>query len=204
MRHEMIQKTTEWERINHLILAVSFLVLFFTGLGFLYQSLGWLNTIFGGIHTAKVIHRWTGVIFAISLLLTLGSYLGEALSFTKEDSAWISSLGGYFSKTAEPPPQGKLNAGQKIFYLLVVVIFGLAISVSGFILWLFPSSRGVILFGHFLHNLSYVIFAFTVPIHIYLGTAANPGTFRVMTFGTVTRGWAKKHHAKWAKELGIE
>ncbi|RMG03491.1 MAG: formate dehydrogenase subunit gamma [Nitrospirae bacterium] len=204
MRQDLVQKTTGFERFNHWVMAISFLILFFTGLGFLYHSLAWINKVFGGVQIASDIHKWAGVIFSISLVLSLGSYLGEALRFTKEDSGWISSLGGYFSKTAEPPPQGKMNAGQKIFYLFIVVIGGIAISVSGYILWLSPSSRGMILFGHFLHNLAYVVFAFTVPLHIYLGTAANPGTFRVMTKGTVTKAWAKKHHGKWAKSLGID
>lgn len=203
MRGQMIQKTTTWERFNHLILALSFLVLFFTGLGFLYHSLNWLNIIFGGNHLAKEIHRWAGAVFTASLLLTMGSYLSESLRFGPEDRQWFATLGGYLSKTVEPPPQGRLNAGQKIFYLMVL-IFGLAISVSGFIIWLFPASRGWILFGHFIHNLSYIIFTVTVPIHIYLSTAANPGTFRVMTRGTVTPAWAKKHHGKWARDLGLE
>lgn len=204
MKEKLIEKTTAWERFNHWILAVSFLILFFTGLGFLYQSLNWINTIFGGNHIASTIHKWSGVVFTISLILTLGSYLGEALRFTSDDSKWISSLGGYFSKEAEPPPQGKLNAGQKLFYLIVVVLFGATVSLSGFIIWLFPNSRGLILFAHFLHNISYVVFAIAVPLHIYLGTAANPGTFRVMTRGTVTAAWAKKHHGRWAKEIGLD
>jgi formate dehydrogenase subunit gamma len=204
MKKDLVQKTTSWERFNHLVMAVSFLILFFTGLGFLFHSLSWLNTFFGGPHLASTVHRWAGVFFSVSLVLSFGNYLGESLRFSKEDSAWISSLGGYFSKTAEPPPQGRLNAGQKIFYLFVVTIFGLAISVSGYVIWFASPSRGTILFGHFLHNLSYLVFAITVPLHIYLGTAANPGTFRVMTRGTVTRAWVKKHHGKWARELGID
>ncbi len=204
MKKDLVQKTTGFERFNHLVLAASFSILFLTGLGFLYHTLSWINTMFFGVHNAKVIHEWAGVVFSISLILTFGNYLGESLRFSREDSAWISSLGGYFSRTAEPPPQGKLNAGQKIFYLLIVVGGGLAISLSGYMLWLFPSSRGNILFGHFLHNIAVLLFAVTVPLHIYLGTAANPGTFRVMTRGTVTRAWAKKHHGKWARDLGID
>ncbi len=204
MEKRLLQKTTAWERCNHWILALSFIVLFLTGLGFLYQSLNWINTVFGGNHLAKEIHRWGGLVFAISLILTMGNYFAEAVSFTEEDKKWLSSLGGYFSRTEEPPPQGRLNAGQKLFYLVVVLIFGLAISLSGFMLWFFNTSRGLILFAHFLHNLSYIVFAFAVPLHIYLSTAANPGTLRVMTRGTVSAAWAKKHHGKWARDMGVD
>lgn len=58
---KMIQKTTAFERFVHLLLALSGLTLLLTGLGFLYQQeLGWLNTIFGGVHIAKEIHNWGG------------------------------------------------------------------------------------------------------------------------------------------------
>ena len=43
-----------------------------------------------------------------------------------------------------------------------------------------------------------------MPIHAYLATAANPGVFRVMTRGTVSLEFAKKHYGKWVKEAGLE
>ncbi|RME67092.1 MAG: formate dehydrogenase subunit gamma [Nitrospirae bacterium] len=204
MSGHIVQRTKAWERFNHWVLALSFIVLALTGLGFLYQSLAWLNTVFGGVQLAKDIHKWAGVVFAVSVFFTLFSYLVESLRWTGDDSRWLATLGGYFSKSAEDIPQGRLNAGQKLYYLIVVLLGGAAISLSGFLIWLGSTDAGLLRFAHFLHNLATFIFLFSVPLHIYLGTAANPGTFRAMTRGTVTRAWAKKHHAKWAKELGIE
>jgi formate dehydrogenase subunit gamma len=40
-----------------------------------------------------------------------------------------------------------------------------------------------------------------IVLHIYLGTAAEPGTFRSMTRGTVTRAWARLHHPGLYREL---
>jgi cytochrome b subunit of formate dehydrogenase len=37
--------------------------------------------------------------------------------------------------------------------------------------------------------------------HIYLGTAAEPGTFASMVRGTVTKDWARLHHPKWYREV---
>jgi len=37
--------------------------------------------------------------------------------------------------------------------------------------------------------------------HIYLGTAAEPGTFGSMIRGTVTREWARLHHARWYRAI---
>lgn len=199
----MVQKTTTFERFVHWVLAISGLLLLFTGFGFLYaQELGWINKAFGGQAVAMAIHNWGGVVFTGSLLLSMGLWLGEALSFSKEDSEWLGMMGGYFSKGSVPPPAGKMNAGQKLS-VICVVVFGLLISVSGFIIWL-SGTKGSMNIGVFLHNISAMVFAVLMPLHIYLATAANPGTFRIMTKGDVPLYWAKKKHAKWVKELGLD
>jgi cytochrome b subunit of formate dehydrogenase len=53
-----------------------------------------------------------------------------------------------------------------------------------------------------IHNICSMFFAILIPIHIYMATAANPGTFRIMTRGDVPLYWAKKKHAKWIEETG--
>ncbi|UCD34012.1 MAG: formate dehydrogenase subunit gamma [Nitrospiraceae bacterium] len=197
---KMIQKTTAFERIVHLLLALSCLALLLTGLGFLYQQeLGWLNTIFGGVHIARGIHNWGGIVFIVSLIFSLGTWVPECLKWTSDDSKWLGMLGGYLSreKDKEIPPQGKINAGQKLLGI-VVFISGVIISISGLILWLsVPSALWVLI-----HNVCALLFAVFVPVHIYLATAANPGTFRIMTRGDVPLYWAKKKHPKWVKEIG--
>jgi len=37
--------------------------------------------------------------------------------------------------------------------------------------------------------------------HIYLGTAAEPDTFRSIIRGTVTKSWARLHHPRWYREV---
>jgi formate dehydrogenase subunit gamma len=51
-----------------------------------------------------------------------------------------------------------------------------------------------------LHDAGFLLFAVAIVVHIYLGTAALPGTFRSMTRGTVTKAWAKLHHPRWYRE----
>jgi formate dehydrogenase subunit gamma len=199
---KMVEKASKAERYNHWVLMLSFIVLFITGLGFMYNSLHWLNTIFGGAHLARDIHNWAGLVFGISLLFTIGNYLGESLRFTSDDTKWLGMKGGYFSKES-PPPQGRLNAGQKLFYLCVLV-FGLLISISGLIIWLAADNRPWVSASLVIHTLAFLVFAVAVPLHGYLATAANPGTFRVMTHGKVPLEWAKKKHAKWIEEAGLE
>ena len=197
---KMVQKTTAFERVNHFVLLVSFFVLTLTGLGFTFTVLNWINTAFGGNAWADVFHKWFGVAFAVSAAFTLTSYLSEALSFDEDDKKWLSVLGGYFDKTAEVPPSGKMNMGQKLFFLIIVVGCGGLISITGFMLWV---GSGMV-FAQFVHSLTFFLMIIAMPIHIYLATVASPGTFRIMTRGDVPLYFAKKKYAKWIKEEGLE
>ena len=99
------------------------------------------------------------------------------------------------------PAQGRLNAGQKGYYLLLLLTGG-AIAASGFVIWLMPGVKKWILISHLAHNISFDLLMLAVPSHIYLATLANPGTFRIMVYGTVPLEWAKKRHAKWVQKMG--
>ena len=109
-------------------------------------------------------------------------------------------LGGYLSHTVKIPPMGKINTGQKLFYLAVLVL-GIGITISGFAMWLISGNGQVMQYSHLIHNLTFTILMIAVAAHIYLGTFANPGTFRIMIYGTVPYDWAKKRHPKWVAEV---
>jgi len=76
------------------------------------------------------------------------------------------------------------------------------IAASGFAIWLIEGYRMLTLVSHLTHNLAFILFVVAVPIHVYLGTIANPGTFRIMVYGTVPLEFAKKKYPKWMKEIG--
>jgi formate dehydrogenase subunit gamma len=46
-----------------------------------------------------------------------------------------------------------------------------------------------------------VLFTIAIVFHVYLGTAAEPGTFQAMTRGVVSRQWARFHHPGWYREV---
>lgn len=197
---KMITKATKFEIINHWILAFSCLFLVVTGFAFLFH-LEQLNTVFGSFATLKVLHNWIGVVFVVSLLATVSHYLPVALNLSGDDITWLSKGGGYIIKNVKLPEQDIINSGQKLYYLAILGA-GVLISISGFIIWLFPASKSMVLLSHLLHNVSFVIFVMAIPMHIYLATIANPGTFRIMVQGTVPLEWARKRHGKWIKRMG--
>ncbi len=202
MSEKTVIKATSGEIINHWILAVSCILLIITGYGFVFKIEG-IYALFGSNATMKVVHNWTGVIFTFSLAGTLLNYLGEALDLSKDDWTWIKMGGGYLSKKAVAvPPMGKINTGQKLYYLAILA-GGIGIAASGLAIWLLPGMRTLILVSHLVHNLAFVLFVVAVPAHIYLGTLANPGLLRIMINGTVPLEVAKKRYPKWMKELGM-
>jgi formate dehydrogenase subunit gamma len=60
-------------------------------------------------------------------------------------------------------------------------------------------------FAYLIHDVTFILFAMLIVIHIYLGTVAEPGTFGSMTRGTVTgRGRASITRAWYRKFTGEE
>ncbi len=197
----MVRQASVAEIINHWILAGSCILLIITGYGFVFK-IEQIYALFGSNMTMKIVHNWAGVVFTASLFATLFNYLHEALTFDADDWAWIKMGGGYLSKKhVAAPPMGKLNTGQK-FYYLVILFAGIAISASGFSIWQVQGNRTLTLASHLVHNLAFVLFVVSVPAHIYLGTLANPGLLRIMINGTVPLEVAKKRYPKWMKEIG--
>lgn len=195
----MIRKANAFEIMTHWVLAISCILLAVQGYGFLFQIEG-IGSAFGGFNTMKALHNYLGIAFSAALFLSIFLWLKEALTFDSDDIRWITVLGGYLSHKVKIPPMGKINTGQKFFYLAILV-FGICIAGSGFVIWLLPGNKQYILVSHIVHNISFVVLMLAVPVHIYLGTLANPGTFRIMIYGTVPYQWAKKKHPKWVAEV---
>jgi len=197
---ETVQKTSGGEILNHWVLAVSCILLIISGFGFAFKN-GFIGSLFGGFESMKTIHNWAGVVFSLSLLFSMGSYLKESLSYDADDRQWLKVNGGYLSKNVKVPPVGKHNPGQKIYYL-IILFAGIAIALSGFGIWLMKDNSQVMLLSHLVHNIAFCIFAIAVPGHIYLSTLANPGTFQIMVNGRVPIGLARKRYPKWMKAEG--
>lgn len=199
----MIKKAGAFEILNHWVMAGSFFILALTGFGFVFR-LEQLNSVFGSFGNVKTIHNWAGVVFSAAVFFTMFSYLKESLSISGDDIGWMLKGGGYFSKKAVVPPQGKLNAGQKMYYLFVLAAC-IAMTASGLVIWLRPGVADLnkwILISHLAHNIGFDLMVIAIPLHIYLSTLANPGTFRIMIYGTVPFEWARKRYPKWVQKTG--
>jgi formate dehydrogenase subunit gamma len=203
MKQGMIKATSGFERVVHWSLAISCLLLIFTGMAMMYHSLDFIGTMMGGMGTLKTVHNWTGVVFGVALLFAIGIWWKEAGVFSSGDLQWIKCAGGYLWHVDKDkmPQVGKYNPGQKIFFL-VVALYGLVMVASGFIMW-FPLGfeTGLVRIMFVLHALGFVLIFPFFFIHLYLATIGVPGSAPAMFSGWVTRAWAKTNHPKWLKEM---
>ena len=135
----MVHRFTDYERILHWCLAIVFLFLALTGLALLLGRtlliplLG--HELFSLIASAsKEGHNLFGPIFLVSLLLMLVSFARRNI-YEKGDLTWLLKGGGFIGKGHVSG--GFFNMCEKSWYWMVILV-GLAISISGMIL-LFPN-----------------------------------------------------------------
>ena len=189
-------------RVVHWIVALTFFVCLFTGLPIWTPYLGFLAHLFGGLHVCRILHPWAGVAFAVASVFMFVQWVSQ-MKLTKADREFITPKGmlRYFQYRNEDADVGKYNGGQKLlFWAAALGTVGLLI--TGLVIW-FPLEfpQWVREASYLLHDAAFSLFFAMIIGHIYLGTAAEPGTFRSMIRGTVTKSWARLHHPRWYREV---
>jgi formate dehydrogenase subunit gamma len=190
-------------RINHWIVAISFVLLALSGLAMFYPALFWLSDLFGGGALNRAIHPWIGLVMAVALFLLAGKMWRDN-RMQDRDWEWLRRSREVITNREENLPEvGRFNAGQKLVYFAAVTCVTLLL-LSGLIIWrayftaYFPI--GITRLASLLHAFFAFVLIFTIVIHIYAGIWVK-GSVRAMTRGTVSYGWAWKHHRAWFREV---
>jgi formate dehydrogenase subunit gamma len=188
------------ERWTHLLRMTSFLLLTLTGYIFFYNNVTMLRMFFSSPSVAVIFHWVTGLIFIGASVVSAILWAKDA-KFAPYDQEWLKKQGGYFGGQEVEVPAGRLNAGQKIFVWLSLAL-SLLMGITG-ILLIFKNDLPLTIncLISTIHGFFAVVFVAVIIAHAYLGTIANPGTWRAMVDGKVGRKWAKKHHSEWYKEM---
>jgi formate dehydrogenase subunit gamma len=189
-------------RIIHWTVAVTFFLGVFTGMPIWTPFFGWMAPLVGGLTVCRVVHPWAGIAFFLSSIFMFFDWMGDMHLGKKERKGWWGpKLFRYLRWEVEDVDTGKYNGGQKFFFWSVG-LGSLGLLLSGLMMW-FPRSFPHLLmeFAYVIHDVTFILFAVAIVFHIYLGTSAEPGTFRSMTRGTVTRKWARLHHPAWYREV---
>ncbi len=188
-------------RVIHWIVAVTFFVCLFTGMAIWTPVFGWMASLFGGLSVCRALHPWVGLVFFVAVLVEIIDWASDMKFEPQEKGWWGPKLIRYMRWEVENEDVGKYNGGQKFFFW-TMGLGALGLLLSGLLLW-FPRSFPHLLveFAFLIHDVTFILFAVAIVFHVYLGTSAEPGTFRSMTRGTVTRKWARLHHPRWYREV---
>jgi formate dehydrogenase subunit gamma len=198
-----VDRYTTGARINHWITAVSLVLLALSGLALFHRSLFFLTNLFGGGENTRIFHPWIGVVLFFSFL---GMFLRfwKANLWRREDGTWLARLRDVLADHEESLPEvGKYNAGQKmVFWMMSVLI--IVLITSGLMMWdqyFFDyTTIGQKRLAALIHSLAAIVIICTWIVHVYAAIWVK-GTIPAMVRGSVTGGWAWKHHRKWLKEL---
>jgi formate dehydrogenase subunit gamma len=189
------------ERLAHMFAALSYVYLLLTGLAFWMPSLFWLAIVLGGGFLARALHPWIGIVFSVAVAWMYVKWRPE-MATTDTDRAWRKAIGHYIrNEDDRVPAAGKFNFGQKQLFW-VMVWGGLALLVSGLVLWV-PDVMPPIVrpWAVLVHGLASLVTIAGFIVHIYMGLAVVPGGLHAIVNGEVTEQWARHHHPRWAAEV---
>jgi formate dehydrogenase subunit gamma len=190
-------------RINHWITAASLILLALSGLALFDPSLFFLTALFGGGQNTRAFHPWIGVVLFVSFFVFFFQ-LWRANLPASVDWVWLTRLKDVVTGHEENLPEfGKYNAGQKVIFWSMALLI-LVLIATGLMIWeqyfapytSIPTRRIAVL----AHAISAVLIICVFILHVYAAIWTR-GTLRAMTRGSVTGGWAWRHHRKWLREL---
>ncbi len=198
---ERITRYSFYERIVHWLAALTFVYSALTGLALWSPKLFWLASVFGGGEVVRGWHPWVGVVFTVFLGLMFLAWARQ-MRLDAGDREWLRGAHRYARNDEDGLSEaGKFNAGQKMLFWLQA-LSTLALFATGIVLW-FPESMsvGLRLASVVAHSLTAVLSIALIILHVYMATAAVPGSLRAMLRGRVSPQWAKRHHPKWHREV---
>lgn len=198
-----IVRYTASQRINHWVIAISFVLLAVSGLALFHPAFFWLSNLLGGGTWNRILHPFIGVLMFVCFFL-FAIRLWRFNIITKKDKEWIAAMPKVLNnETAGVPTTDRYNGGQKVlFFALILLMLGLL--ASGIVMWreYFSHLFGIELVR--LASLLHAVFAFliicAIIVHVYAGIWVK-GSMRAMTRGTVSPGWAWKNHRDWYRKI---
>ncbi len=199
----LVNRYRGFTRINHWVTAGCMIVLLLSGFSLFHPSLFWLTGLFGGGQTTRWLHPLVGLLLFASFFLLFVQMWKLNLP-RREDVEWSLHIGDVLTGHEERLPElGKYNAGQKMVFwsmsglIVVLIVTGIMIWEQYFAGLVSIPVRRVALAVHALAALAAIL---VFIAHVYAAIWTR-GTIRAMTRGTVTGGWAYRHHRKWLREL---
>jgi formate dehydrogenase subunit gamma len=192
-----------YTRFLHWSVAIFFILSLLTGFAVYSPWLfRWIAPLFGGGARARALHPWFGLVFELFFLFQFINWFAPML-WTPADRRWLKRIKAYATneEKLESEDVGFFNAGQKL-YFWAIAVSGVFFLITGLLIWFDDAVAGwIVAVSYVLHDLAALVMLGGLIIHIYEGTAHQPGTFRSMIDGTVTEKWAWTHHPAWYRAV---
>ncbi len=200
---EKLIRYTPFERANHWLAAVTFILLALSGLVLFHPAFYPLNQLFGGGTWTRILHPFIGVLMTLSFGAMYFNY--RCLNaLTPTDREWLSHVREMVDGDDRHMPEaGKFNGGQKVLFWLLVICMALLI-LSGIVIWrayfafLFPAM--LIRLASVVHAVAATIIMALIIFHIYAAIWTKE-SIDAMLYGKVRRAWARQHHPAWFRQL---
>ncbi|HEY6134767.1 MAG TPA: formate dehydrogenase subunit gamma [Rubrivivax sp.] len=203
----LIQRFTRFEQVVHWSTAITFTILAVSGVVMSFGKFLLLpimgGALFGWLtYALKTLHNFVGPLFAVSMIVMLFTYLPSNWP-SRSDFAWLIRAGGMLG--GAHPPSHRFNAGEKIVFWGGLVVLGLVVVVSGFVLnKIVPGldlTRPQMQVAHIGHAVASMFIIAMFIGHAYMGTIGVSGSYQAMRTGYVDEGWAEEHHQLWYEDI---
>ena len=190
-------------RTNHWLNAIAFVLAALSGLALFHPALFWLSNLFGGGPWTRILHPFIGLTAAL-IFLMLAAALWDDNRMKPADWQWLKQWRDVVNSREDRLPEvGRYNGGQKLLFL-VLVIGMVGLLLSGLVIWRAYFSHyfpvGLIRLASLVHAVCAFTLICAILVHIYAGFWVR-GSVDAMVRGTVTRGWAWKHHRAWFRQI---
>jgi formate dehydrogenase subunit gamma len=200
-RRETLVRYSAGVRTNHWLVALAFVLAGLSGLTFFHPALFWLSNLFGGGPWTRILHPFIGV-FMAAAFVTLAARVWNDNRLRAADWQWLRQWRDVVNNREDRLPEvGRYNGGQKLLFLVLVVCL-LGLFLTGLVMWrtYFTFPVDVVRLGSVLHAIFTVVLICAILVHIYAGIWVK-GSVQAMVHGTVTPGWAWKHHRGWFRQI---
>jgi formate dehydrogenase subunit gamma len=201
--NRLIVRYTPNERSNHWITAITFVLLALSGLAMFHPAMSWLYFVLGGGQWTRILHPFLGVVMFLSFFILMLRFWHHNY-LDKSDVQWMKQMDDVLANREDRLPAiGRYNAGQKLLFFVMVACLFLLLA-SGIVIWRryfsFYFPIGIIRLASVVHAVAAFVLIVGIIVHIYAAIWVK-GSVGAMTRGTVTYGWARKHHPRWFREI---
>ena len=185
-----------FNRIVHWFTAVSFLVIFLSGLSIIFgKYLG------GGslVLFLRYAHSTAALVFVPFAILMLLMWIKDMI-IAPGDITWFLKFGGYLSKNENIMPVGKFNPGQKSWFWLGT-LGGMIMAYTGYFLFTFNTSTDMLRIYVMIHNGLGVAFAVLFLVHLYMSLFAIKGSLQSMISGYKHEDELRVMHSRFYNKI---